>query len=152
MPFHKGLLFPDKTWVQKGLPCSDSSRGFDGCVASSSHHYSQVSQALSPPLRFSNHNFDNFPALSRSNPVWVARKSSMGGLYVCVGGLTFAQGGLDIQIWQIFHWLIVFQISIWGVLELCLGGISPPKPPELLQNLKLDSRSAVFLFSFYLPA
>jgi len=23
----------------------------------------------------------------------------------------------------------VFQISIWGVLELCLGGLCPPKPP-----------------------
>jgi len=25
---------------------------------------------------------------------------------------------------------IVFLISIWGVLELCLGGLSPPKPPR----------------------
>jgi len=23
----------------------------------------------------------------------------------------------------------VFHISIWGELELCLGGLSPPKPP-----------------------
>jgi len=23
----------------------------------------------------------------------------------------------------------VFQISVWGDLELCLGGLSPPKPP-----------------------
>jgi len=27
----------------------------------------------------------------------VARMSSIGGLYVCVGGFTFVQGGLDIQ-------------------------------------------------------
>ena len=43
----------------------------------------------------------------------VARKSSI--------------GRLDIQIWQKFHWFIVFHNSIWGV-ELCLGGTSPPKP------------------------
>jgi len=24
----------------------------------------------------------------------------------------------------------VFPVSIWGGLELCLGGISPPKPPH----------------------
>ena len=60
----------------------------------------------------------------------VARKSSIGGLYVCAGGFTFVQGGLDIQIWQKFHQLIVFHISIWGGLELCLGGLSPPKPPR----------------------
>jgi len=28
----------------------------------------------------------------------VARKFSIGGLYICAGGLTFVQGGLDIQI------------------------------------------------------
>jgi len=37
--------------------------------------------------------------------------------------------GLDFQIWQKFHWFIVFRNSIWGGLDLCLGGISPPKPP-----------------------
>ena len=37
----------------------------------------------------------------------VARKSSIGGLCDCAGGL-------DIKNWQKFHWFIVFQISIWG--------------------------------------
>jgi len=26
---------------------------------------------------------------------------------------------------------IVFHISIWGGLVLCLGGLSPPKPPPV---------------------
>jgi len=45
----------------------------------------------------------------------VARKLSVGGLYICTGGL-------DIQIWQKFHKFTVFHISILGDLELCLGG------------------------------
>jgi len=53
----------------------------------------------------------------------------IGGLYVCLGVFKFVQNGLDIQIWQKFHGFIVFHISIWGGLELCLGGLSPPKPP-----------------------
>jgi len=56
------------------------------------------------------------------SPRTAARKSSIGGLYVCAGVFTFVQGGLDIQIWQKFHEFIVFHISIWGGLELRLGG------------------------------
>jgi len=35
----------------------------------------------------------------------VARQSSTGGLYVCAGGICVRAGGLDIQIWQKFHYL-----------------------------------------------
>ena len=59
-------------------------------------------------------------------PRTVARKSSIGGLYVRAGG------GLDIQIWQKFHWLIVFHISVWGWLKLCLEE-SPPVATGLIQ-------------------
>jgi len=44
------------------------------------------------------------------------------------GGFTFVQGGLDNQIWQNFHWFIVFQFSIWG-LEALFGGAKPTKAP-----------------------
>jgi len=33
----------------------------------------------------------------------VARESSIGGLYVCAGGLCVRAGWLDIQTWQKFH-------------------------------------------------
>jgi len=52
----------------------------------------------------------------------VARESSIRGLYVCLEGLYICVGGLDIQIWQKFHWFMVFHISICGGLELSLGG------------------------------
>jgi len=47
-------------------------------------------------------------------------------------GIYVRAGGVDIQNWQKFHWIIVFQISIKGGLELCLGrlSLSPPKPPR----------------------
>ena len=59
----------------------------------------------------------------------VARKSSIGGLYVCAGGFTFVQGGLDIQIWQKFHQLIVFHISIRGDWSFVWGD-KPTKAPH----------------------
>ena len=65
----------------------------------------------------------NKPFASRHVIRTVARKSSTRGLYV-------RAGGVDIQIWQNFRWFIVFQISIWGGLKLCLGGLSPPKLPR----------------------
>ena len=51
----------------------------------------------------------------RSGHEWtrtVARKFSIGGL------------------WQNLNWFIVFHVSNWGGLELCLGGLSPQKPPR----------------------
>ena len=33
----------------------------------------------------------------------VAKKSSIGGLYVCAGGLYVRAGGIDIQFWQKFY-------------------------------------------------
>jgi len=30
--------------------------------------------------------------------------------------------------WQTLYWFTVFNVSIWGGLELRLGGISPPTP------------------------
>jgi len=50
------------------------------------------------------------------------------GLCVCAGSFTFVQRGLDIHSWQKLHWFTMFHISIWGSLELCLGGISLPNP------------------------
>ena len=53
-----------------------------------------------------------------------------GQKFVNTGALRSCRGGVDIQIWQNFRWFIVFQISIWGGLKLCLGGLSPPKLPR----------------------
>jgi len=45
----------------------------------------------------------------------VARKSSIGGaLRLC--------RGLEIHLWQKFHWFIVFHISIWGTWSYVSGG------------------------------
>jgi len=55
----------------------------------------------------------------------VARKFSIGGLCVSAGGFGFVLGGLTLKL----NWFIMFHISIWGDLELCLGGLSPQKPP-----------------------
>jgi len=48
--------------------------------------------------------------------------SGIGGLYHCAGWL-------DILKFDELNWFIVFHTSIWGCLELCLGGLSSPKPP-----------------------
>jgi len=46
-------------------------------------------------------------------------------LYVCAGGLERLR-----RVLKSYNsiYLIVFHISIWGGLELCFGGLSPPKP------------------------
>jgi len=57
----------------------------------------------------------------------VVRRSS-------VGDFTFLQGSLTFQNLPKLRWFIVFHISIWGRLELCLRGLSPPKPPLPRRN------------------
>jgi len=52
------------------------------------------------------------------------------GFALVRGGFTFVQEGLYIKNWQKFHWFIVFQSSIWGDLELCLGRAKPIKAPD----------------------
>jgi len=60
----------------------------------------------------------------------VARKLSIGGLYVWAGGL-------NVRAWEAWHSNLtknplIFRVSyfnLWG-LELCLGGLSPLKPPR----------------------
>jgi len=52
----------------------------------------------------------------------VARKSSIGGLYVCAGEI-------DNQIWQKFHQLMVFHISILGAWSVVWGVLAHQSPP-----------------------
>ena len=64
------------------------------------------------------------------------------------GGLCIYAGGLVIlKIEKKLHWSIVFHVSTWGGLELCLGGLSPPKPPVAtglsLARLTTLSRSVI---------
>ena len=51
----------------------------------------------------------------------VDRNFSIWWLYVCAGASRCIN-------WQKLYWFMVFHISIWGSLELCLGGLSPTKP------------------------
>jgi len=51
------------------------------------------------------------------------------GLCVSAGWLCVCPGGLDIEKLTKMQLIIVFHISIWRCLELCLGGLSPPKKP-----------------------
>jgi len=71
-----------------------------------------------------------WPSLRNSNMATrtVARKSSIGGLYV-------RAGVVDIQIWQNFHQLTVFHISIWVVLGALFGGAKPTKSPPVATGL-----------------
>jgi len=59
----------------------------------------------------------------------VATKSSLGGALCSCGGLCVCAGGLDMKSWQNLQWFIVFHISIWGGLVLCLGGWAHQSPP-----------------------
>jgi len=55
----------------------------------------------------------------------VARKFSMGGLCVCLGGLTYKN-------LQKLHLFIVFDhVSIWGAKPTCVGGGGASTPPDL---------------------
>ena len=66
----------------------------------------------------------------RTHSRTVAMKSSLGGLYVRVGGLCVcAGGGLDIE--KLIKPPIIYGVSYFNLegLLLCLGGISPPKLP-----------------------
>jgi len=40
------------------------------------------------------------------------------------------RGSWHSENWQKLNWFIVFHISIWGGLKLCLVGLSPQKPPR----------------------
>ena len=59
----------------------------------------------------------------------VARKFSIGGLCSSTGGLCVGAGGLDII--KLTKILLIYSVSRLnlGGLKLCLGRISPPKPP-----------------------
>jgi len=46
--------------------------------------------------------------------------------------------GIDIQIWQKFHWFIVFYISIWG-----LSPLSAPSAAQLMRNQKVWSNTDI---------
>jgi len=58
----------------------------------------------------------------------VARKSSIGGLYVCARDFTFVQEGLTSKVDKI---PLIYSVSYFnlGGFELCLGELSEPKPP-----------------------
>ena len=61
----------------------------------------------------------------------VARKFSIGGFAFLRGvALGLCGGGWYSKNWQKLNWFIVFHVSIWGGLELCLGGLSPQKHPR----------------------
>jgi len=51
----------------------------------------------------------------------VARKSSIGGYYICAGGLDL------LKILSNLHWFVVFYIYIWGLKTTDLKGIKPTK-------------------------
>ena len=53
----------------------------------------------------------------------VARKFSIGGLCVCFRGL---------DIMKLTKTPLIYSVSLFNLwsLELCLGGLSPPKPPR----------------------
>ena len=46
-------------------------------------------------------------------------------------GFTFVLGGLDIRIWQKFHYFIVFHFSIFGGLGALFGGAKLTKAPRV---------------------
>jgi len=58
----------------------------------------------------------------------VARKFSIGGLCSSAKGLCVCLGGLDII--KLTKTRLIYSVSRFnfGGLELCLGGLSPPKP------------------------
>jgi len=59
----------------------------------------------------------------------VARKFSIEGFAVLRGGFALVRGGLDII--KLTKILLIYSVSRFnlGGLKLCLGGLSPPKPP-----------------------
>jgi len=44
------------------------------------------------------------------------------------GALRFCGGAWHSKNWQNLNWFTVFHVTIWGGLELCLGGAKPQKP------------------------
>jgi len=59
-----------------------------------------------------------------------------GALHLC-GGLCVRAGGFDIQIYQKFHYFIVFNISIWGAW-CCVWGDKPTKAPTWRRGLEAN--------------
>jgi len=63
--------------------------------------------------------------------VWQNRRQKVfnRGLCSSAGGFAFVRGGLDIIKWNKI--LLIYSVSRFslGGLELCLGGLSSPKPP-----------------------
>ena len=58
------------------------------------------------------------------------RKVFNRGLFVSAGGLwVCAVGAWHSKNWQKLNWFIVFHLSVWGGMELCLGA-KPPNPPR----------------------
>ena len=51
-----------------------------------------------------------------------------------MGCFMFVRGGLILKNWWNLHLFIVFQISIWGSLVLCLEGLRSPTPPPWRQG------------------
>ena len=39
----------------------------------------------------------------------------------------------------------MFRISVWTGLDLCLGGVSPPKPPVATGLIRLDLDCSILL-------
>ena len=85
----------------------------------------------------------------------VARKFSIGALWVYAGGAWHSKN------WQQLNWFVVFHASIWGGLELCLGELSLQKPPlgdgtgadyKIWQNLHLFIMSYISIWGGMLGA
>ena len=58
------------------------------------------------------------------------KKFSIGGFAFLREALGLCWGAWHSKIWRKLNWFIVFHVSIWEGLELCLGGLSPQKPPR----------------------
>ena len=65
-----------------------------------------------------------------------------GALRFCGGALGLFGGAWHSKHWQKLNWFIVFHVSVWGGLELCLGGLSLQEKP-VAAGLYLTRRDVV---------
>jgi len=70
-------------------------------------------------------------------------------LHFCGGALGLCGGARHSKNWQKFNWFIVFRVSIWGGLELCLGVLSPPMATGLVWRFIIRLADTLVCLQWY---